>query len=262
MKDGLSVNIRKNARKSHILSRVGVKYSPIHQGACNYAILLTALTVICAVDLVPRFFRRTSQRAFSGLRGRSPISRHKFLSGSCGSLNDCWEDRRLFEIWAEYFTAVQIKERNPHWEIQVSPNIRDDIVCNIKKGEERVKIKVQVKSGKCQKWTWDELELIVADACFTPFQIENADSFQYAVFLIHEDYKKIREVSVFSRDELKEVIKRRGNRASPYFISRVESLEVLKKWFKKYDPPEPLYELERCLVEKPEMYLERWDKIK
>lgn len=177
-------------------------------------------------------------------------------------LRDCWKDRRLFETWAEYYTAVQIEERHPDWEVKISPDIRKDIVCYIINEEKKLERKVEVKTGKWQTWNWGELSLTSADACFTPFQIENADSFQYAVFFIHEDYKNIKEIFVFSREDLREVVKRRGNRASPYFVSRVESLEAYEKWLQKYVPPEPLYELERCLVEKPEMFLERWDKIK
>jgi hypothetical protein len=178
-------------------------------------------------------------------------------------LRDCWEDRRLFEIWAEYYTAVQIRERHPDWEsVKVSRDIRKDVICNFVREGKREERTVEVKTGKWQTCSSDELVLTYADACFSPYQIENDKSFNYAVFFVHEDYKKVREIFVFSRDDLKEVVKRQGNRASPYYISRVESLEVLEKFLRRYVPPQPLYELERGLVEKPEVYLENWDKIK
>jgi hypothetical protein len=177
-------------------------------------------------------------------------------------LRKCWRDKRLFEIWAEYYTAVQIRERNPRWEVQVSPNIRDDVVCTFKNGEEKL-IKIQVKTGKWSEWSSKKygLKLTGADACFSPFQIENVDSFQYAVFFIHENYQKTKWKFVFSRNDLIEIKKRKGNRATPYYVSKVESLEDYEKWQNMYDPPESIYKLEKYLVEKPEIYLERWDKI-
>lgn len=47
-------------------------------------------------------------------------------------LRNFWEDHRLFEIWAEYYTAIQLKERNPEWRISVSPNMRDDVICDLR----------------------------------------------------------------------------------------------------------------------------------
>jgi hypothetical protein len=106
------------------------------------------------------------------------------------------------------------------------------------------------------------LSLTYADATFSRFQVDKADSFHFAVFLIHEDYQRIMETLVFSREDLKEVSKRRGSNASEYFVSRVKSLHAWEKWQNSFTPPEPVYMLERHLVNKPEMFRDRWDKIK
>lgn len=106
--------------------------------------------------------------------------------------------------------------------------------------------------------------MVSADATFSTFQIENQESFQYAVFFVHEKYQKVKWIFVFSRDDLKEVSKkqRKGNRASVYFISKVESLEEYKKWQEQFNPPEDIFDVEKLLVEKPERFRDRWDKIK
>lgn len=51
-----------------------------------------------------------------------------------------------------------------------------------------------------------------------------------------------------SREDLGVIEKRKGNRASPYFISKVESLEDYKKWQQQYNPPEPIFHAEKLLV--------------
>lgn len=111
-------------------------------------------------------------------------------------LKSCWEDKR-FEIWAEYYAVIQIQERNSEWEIKVSPNIRDDVVCYIGRGQERKEIKIQVKTGKWQTWDWRGVVLTSADAVFSPFQIEHTESFQYVVFFVHANYEEIKWVFVF-----------------------------------------------------------------
>jgi hypothetical protein len=177
-------------------------------------------------------------------------------------LRSCWEDRRLFEIWSEYYTATQIQKINPNWGIKVSPNIRDDVVCCIGSGQEKKEIRIQVKTGKWQTWNWGTYKLNSADAIFSRFQIEKA-SFHYAVFFVHENYERIKWIFIFSREDLNELRqhKRIGNRASPYFVSKVESLEAYKKWQGQYDPPESIYTVEELLIEKPEKFLDRWDRI-
>jgi hypothetical protein len=177
-------------------------------------------------------------------------------------LRDCWQDARLFEIWSEYYTAIRVQAKNPEWKIKVARGKGYDIVCFNNGEQEKRAIKIQVKTGMWQTWPFDGSKLTCADAVFTPFQIEKPDSFQYAVFLVHEEYKKIKWIFVFCRKDLEEIKKREGNRASDYFISKVESLNDYKKWQKQFAPPEPIYNVERLLVEKPKMFLNKWDKIK
>jgi hypothetical protein len=180
-----------------------------------------------------------------------------------GRLKGFWQDHRLFEIWAEYHTAIQIKKRNPEWDIKVSPNMRDDVVCHTLSGD---KIKVQVKTGlwDLNMWKRGGPAMVSADATFSPFQIENQESFQYAVFFVHENYQKVKWIFVFSREDLEEVtkVKRQGNRASFYFVTKVESLEAYKKWQEQFDPPERIFNIEKRLVEEPEVFRDKWDRIK
>ena len=172
-------------------------------------------------------------------------------------LRQCWTDRRLFEIWSEYNTALEIQKRHPEWILTVRTR-SCDVLCEYNV----TRIKVEVKTGKWQTPTWDELVMKSADAVFSNYQIKNKDAFDFVVFYIHEDYKKVREILVFNREDLKEVRERRGNRASSYFISRVESIEDLEKWMNKYVPPEPVFNLEKQLVDNPEQFRDKWEKIK
>jgi hypothetical protein len=172
-------------------------------------------------------------------------------------LRHCWSDRRLFEIWSEYNAALEIQNRHPECTVTVG-NRSSDVLCEYN----NKKIKVEVKTGKWQTWTWDELKMTSADAVFSEYQIKNKNAFDFVVFYIHEDHQKIRENFVLNRKNLEEIRQRKGNRASPYFISRVESLEDLEKWMKKYIPPELVFDLEKQLVNNPELFRDRWDKIK
>jgi len=172
-------------------------------------------------------------------------------------LRYCWSDRRLFEIWSEYNAALEIQKCHPEWTVTVG-NRSSDVLCEYT----NQKIKVEVKTGKWQTWTWDELKMTSADAVFSEYQIKNKNAFDFAVFYIHEDYQKIREILVLNRKDLEEVRQRRGNRASKYFISRVESLEDLENWKKKYVPPELVFDLEKELVNHPELFKDKWEKIK
>ena len=74
-------------------------------------------------------------------------------------LKECWSDKRLFEIWAEYYTAVKIKEIHPDWNVRVSDGRRVDVICEFN-GETR---KIQVKTGKWQNWPFSKGVLVSAD---------------------------------------------------------------------------------------------------
>lgn len=68
-------------------------------------------------------------------------------------LRQCWTDRRLFEIWSEYNTALEIQKRHPEWILTVRTR-SCDVLCEYNV----TRIKVEVKTGKWQTPTWDELD--------------------------------------------------------------------------------------------------------
>lgn len=174
-------------------------------------------------------------------------------------LRECWKDPRLFRYWAEYSVALQVKTRNPSWKIVVSPNQSADIACYAD-NDKKNRIIIEVKTGLIKKDSWKELFLTSANAIFSSNQSKNANSFQFAVFLVHENYEKIIKTFVFSKKELKELEVLAKNKSSKYLISYVESLEELTKWREREH--KIIFELEKFLVKKPEMFQERWDKIK
>lgn len=168
------------------------------------------------------------------------------------------EDRRCFELWSEYFTALQMKERHPDWEVRITGAIGSpDVVC-IKNDE---KIRIQVKTGKWQRYPFGSDVVYSADASFGKGTQIKKKRFDYLVFIIH-DYIEIREILILSIDQLHEVDARPiHNSKNPFFISKRESVEIGEKWRQFYNA-EPVYEIEVDIIEHPEKYVDRWDKIK
>jgi hypothetical protein len=115
-------------------------------------------------------------------------------------LSDCREDPGLFRIWAEYSVAVQVQTKHPSWKIVVSPNQSSDVECYVD-NDKKNKIIVEVKTGlwkKDEPWNGKGVSLSNANALFSSNQ-RNANSFQFAVFLVHENYEKIMKTFVFQR---------------------------------------------------------------
>jgi hypothetical protein len=71
------------------------------------------------------------------------------------------KDTRLFELWSEYFTALQLKELHPNWKVEVRGS-SPDVVCI----EDDRKIRIQVKTGKWQKYHFGSDMMRSADASF------------------------------------------------------------------------------------------------
>ena len=172
------------------------------------------------------------------------------------------QDRRCFELWSEYFTALQIKERHPDWEVKITGAIGSpDVVC-IKNDE---KIRIQVKTGKWRRYPFGSDVMYSADASFGKGTQIKKKRFDYLVFIIH-DYIEIREILIFSIDELQEIDARptmAGDpKRNPCLLSRVGSIEKWEKWIEFYNITDPIYEIERDIIKHPEKYVDRWDKIK
>ena len=177
-------------------------------------------------------------------------------------LIDLNRDRRLLYIWAEYFMALQIKERHPKWNVDVTGGIRSPDVLCIKNGK---KIRIQVKTGKWQRYEFGSNVMYSADASFGKgTQIRNR-RFDYLVFIVIDGIE-IREILIFSIDELQEIAPRltwAGNpKTNPCLLSRMESIEDAEKWIKFYNITDSIYKIERDIIEHPEKYVGRWDKIK
>jgi hypothetical protein len=177
-------------------------------------------------------------------------------------LRECKEkDARLFRIWAEYYVALQIVKRNPTQIIIVSPTLTRDIACHRNENDKKP-IVVEVKTGKMDVWNNGAPTLNSADATFTKYQVSHETSFQYMVFLVHENYELIRTF-VFARDHLdEEVLKhpRSGNRASDFYISYAKSLDELENWNAYYKLP--TFSIEKMLIEKPDLFLDKWETIR
>jgi len=171
-------------------------------------------------------------------------------------------DRRILYSWSEYFAALQIKERHPDWEVKVTGAIGGPDVVSIKNDE---KIRIQVKTGKWQRYEFGLDVMYSADASFGKGTQIRSKRFDYLVFMII-DGTKIRETLVFSIDEVQEVDARptmAGDpKRNPCLLSRAESIEKWEKWIKFYNITDPIYEIERDIVEHPEKYRDHWDKIK
>lgn len=170
-------------------------------------------------------------------------------------------DRRILSFWSEYFVASQIKEHRPDWEVKVTGFIGGpDIMC-IKNDEKK---RIQVKTGRWQRYRFGSDIMYSADASFGKGTQIRSKRFDYLAFMI-VGRTEIREILIFSIDELQEVNARptmagdpKGN---PCLLFRVESIEKLEKWIKYYNITDPIYEIERLIIEKPEDYVNKWEKI-
>jgi hypothetical protein len=170
-------------------------------------------------------------------------------------------DRRVLYVWSEYFVALRIKELHPEWNITVSGAVNSaDVLCE-KNGN---KIKIQVKTGKWESYNFGSDVFCSGDASFGKGTQIRERRFNFLVFLILNE-TNIRETLVFSIDELNEISPRpnmvRYKETNNCLLSRVESVEKWEKWMKFYGINEPIYNVERDIVDNPSKYVNQWEKI-
>jgi len=172
------------------------------------------------------------------------------------------KDRRVLYVWAEYYSALNVKERHLKWNVKVTGNISSaDITVETSDG--RI-IQVQVKTGKWQRYEFGSEVMYSADASFGKGTQIKKKRFDYLVLIITDD-AEIKETLVFSLDELKEVGPRPSlagyPKTNPCLLSRVESIEAYEKWIMFHKITDPIYRIEHDICEHPENYVDRWDKI-
>lgn len=164
-------------------------------------------------------------------------------------------DSKLRSKYAEYLVAHELVKRG--YNVQIS-NERENTNADIYIADKRKR--VEVKSGKYDEKGW-------IDASFRNGSQISDNKFDYCVFITFDesDESKVNEIFIFTKEELREVAKRkrcgaRFPKTNPCLLLRCQS-------FKEYEEHmnEKGYEklkIECDLNKNPQKYDQAWDKIK
>ena len=168
--------------------------------------------------------------------------------------SDIW-DNRLRDRYAEYFVAFELAKRGYKVDIL---NKREDARADICiKGKTKDTL-IEVKSGKRGEDDWSCASFHVGS------QIKKK-KFDYCVFVVFgkEGEGKVKEVLVFTQDELREVTKHRRGIAiyenNPCLLMRAPNIKKYDDYMKNHKSQ--ILKTERDLNKNPRKYSEKWGKI-
>ena len=157
------------------------------------------------------------------------------------------EDNRIFPIYAEYLVALKLSQVG--FSVQVVNRRSYDILLN-------GNVRIEVKTGKHEYG-------VCAAASFSKGNQIRDKKFHYCIFVTY-DRLRVKEILVFSREELEEVALRpRGSpvvrypKTNPCILLRYDNLE---DYLNNMEGLEKL-DIEVELHKHPERFLNRWDKI-
>jgi hypothetical protein len=164
-------------------------------------------------------------------------------------------DSGIRQRYAEFFVALAL-QKGGHT-VQILDE-REDTSADLYLRDE--KLKVEVKSGKCHdddNWAY---------ASFGKGNQISKKKFDYCVFVTFNcDQETIRDVLVFSRNELEEIQKRRKGVAkhestNPCIMMYVPNLKDLDSWIK--ESGKRAFKIERDVHRFPRRFRNAWNKIK
>lgn len=162
-------------------------------------------------------------------------------------------DSKLRSRYAEYLVAYELAKRG--YDVQLL-NERENINADIYIADKQKR--VEVKSGKYDEDGW-------TDASFGKGNQILKNKFDYCVFVTFDesDESKVNEIFIFTREELKEVAKRREEIAAhpdtnSCLLLRCRNFREYEEYMKKHES----LKIEIDLNKYPEKYDRAWDKIK
>ena len=164
-------------------------------------------------------------------------------------------DNAIRHRYAEYLIAFILSKRGLNIQLL---NEREDVGADLYLADKGIRI--EVKSGKCDKDDW-------AVASFGQGEQIKKKKFDYCVFVVFDKRKegKVKEIFVFTRNELKEVMRPRKGIAAhvdtnPCLLMRAPSIKKYNEYIKKYKSQ--ALSIERDLNSRPGRYRQKWCKIR